>query len=887
MGLRGPQAGDIANKVKAEVPVTRGGRTFVQEKWVTRKYAEENGLKIAENQGAEDVYAALAPDDPKRMHSHYGKEGLHSVQDKHHGDDEAQIEHRNEMDDYENKYWGEQKQKPIHEQLGIKLESKVPATFKGRHFTATRMTHPKVGQFYLFEHGQKYYVLSPNLRMLKPFNDKLQGWDFIESYVANALSQQQKSLILKGIDRLVKDVPQVPQVQESGNAFSSYASGNNQVSMNYDGQKYDVKVNGQPVQQTEDMGRALSEYYRQIGELIRFQESDPDIALNVFGDQVVRTNRAAIEKLSMMGKSSELKMLKNFDYSKIELPYCDILKFDPPSNCIGQVPVQEEQGQATNEIGVKPRRLEYHEQKKVGPNTVLLKEEKPMKIDEKTARKIGDEIGVEWDKVDFGQFHKGINVEMEHGSVDPQTDVIGNNLSAAGKICWAHLKELPDYYSKLERIEKELKDLGMRPAPIEGEQDRHRDIERAHKVSRTYQSHNTPSEEAPIVQKDFPKMTEGDQAHQLIGLEQKEKIGSKPQPIIGKSFCTQKTFSPMMATDRIGDRPQPLDGKDGVANFSTEEQTTAETANQTKVYPNLTDKRHEVETNKEPFYKQLSTDIIYDQIEDIMKSGLIEGSQPIGVKRIGNEVENALYYSLRDSVNNWFGGIEKDTPIDKAIIDLKSSLMKWQISSNRDVTEDVKDIFNKGIQAGIKNTGIHVSDGVMGQFNYQVYKPTGISPAIENFQNSVFDSVSKILRKHYHSENGIPLYRSKRDIDSYLRKCRYKTRLMIKSEVSQMANLGQIIAWSQDGDKDFYEYFWNAVDDDRIKPISKMRAEGNPYNFDTIRYLWENQIQVINGRELNDSYNQRCSISKGKKLASEWKGNKFSNQTHLFKSTMI
>lgn len=71
------------------------------------------------------------------------------------------------------------------------------------------------------------------------------------------------------------------------------------------------------------------------------------------------------------------------------------------------------------------------------------------------ARSIGDGIGVDWTVIDLEQFRKGLSVELEHGARDPETDVTHDDLAATGKIAWAHLKELPDYYSRLQEIEGE------------------------------------------------------------------------------------------------------------------------------------------------------------------------------------------------------------------------------------------------------------------------------------------------------------------------------------------------------------------------------------------------------------------------------------------------
>jgi hypothetical protein len=71
------------------------------------------------------------------------------------------------------------------------------------------------------------------------------------------------------------------------------------------------------------------------------------------------------------------------------------------------------------------------------------------------ARRAGDQIGVDWDRFDLEQFRAGMDVEYEHGSHDPQTDVTGDDPVTTGKIALAHMKEFPDYYDRLERMERQ------------------------------------------------------------------------------------------------------------------------------------------------------------------------------------------------------------------------------------------------------------------------------------------------------------------------------------------------------------------------------------------------------------------------------------------------
>jgi Protein of unknown function (DUF5661) len=73
------------------------------------------------------------------------------------------------------------------------------------------------------------------------------------------------------------------------------------------------------------------------------------------------------------------------------------------------------------------------------------------------ARRVGDQIGVDWSRFDVEQFRAGLDVEFEHGSHDPQTDVTRDDPILTGKIALAHMKEFPDYYERLERMEQQAK----------------------------------------------------------------------------------------------------------------------------------------------------------------------------------------------------------------------------------------------------------------------------------------------------------------------------------------------------------------------------------------------------------------------------------------------
>lgn len=71
------------------------------------------------------------------------------------------------------------------------------------------------------------------------------------------------------------------------------------------------------------------------------------------------------------------------------------------------------------------------------------------------AKQIGEKLGIKWDKYDVEQFRMGMDVELEHGKVDQNTNVTNDDSELTGKIALAHLNELRDYYTRLHEIEAE------------------------------------------------------------------------------------------------------------------------------------------------------------------------------------------------------------------------------------------------------------------------------------------------------------------------------------------------------------------------------------------------------------------------------------------------
>ena len=73
----------------------------------------------------------------------------------------------------------------------------------------------------------------------------------------------------------------------------------------------------------------------------------------------------------------------------------------------------------------------------------------------KEAEKVGEKLGLKWDKFSVGEFRRGMDVELEHGTKNPDLNVTNDDSLKTGKIALAHLREFSDYYKRHDKMEKE------------------------------------------------------------------------------------------------------------------------------------------------------------------------------------------------------------------------------------------------------------------------------------------------------------------------------------------------------------------------------------------------------------------------------------------------
>ncbi|MCL2678817.1 MAG: hypothetical protein FWF18_00715 [Dehalococcoidia bacterium] len=65
------------------------------------------------------------------------------------------------------------------------------------------------------------------------------------------------------------------------------------------------------------------------------------------------------------------------------------------------------------------------------------------------ATEVAAKIGMNFDKWDVAEFCLGMNVELEHGKADANTNITDDDPVVTGRLVWAHLNKIPDFYTRL------------------------------------------------------------------------------------------------------------------------------------------------------------------------------------------------------------------------------------------------------------------------------------------------------------------------------------------------------------------------------------------------------------------------------------------------------
>ena|ERR1700690_4283200 len=72
------------------------------------------------------------------------------------------------------------------------------------------------------------------------------------------------------------------------------------------------------------------------------------------------------------------------------------------------------------------------------------------------AKRIGDSLYIDWEQVDLEHFRKGLMGNHKQNSINPETGLTYEGVLLSGKAVLTHVEQIPDYFSRLEKLKSEI-----------------------------------------------------------------------------------------------------------------------------------------------------------------------------------------------------------------------------------------------------------------------------------------------------------------------------------------------------------------------------------------------------------------------------------------------
>jgi len=279
---------------------------------------------------------------------------------------------------------------------------------------------------------------------------------------------------------------------------------------------------------------------------------------------------------------------------------------------------------------------------------------------------------------------------------------------------------------------------------------------------------------------------------------------------------------------------------------------------------------------------------VYDWVDDtIKKAGLvIPGNHPSGARRIGRQLETHLYTELKNLVDKYLGSVTSKTPQFQVVNEVLDIVDAWQEAMRQSIAEGFDDLYIRGVLAGIIDSTVMPAFGIADKLSMEFIRrnPQRIGDKIVIFAEDIVARFRPIIAESYTAEGVFNVENMVGELREVVTTQRYKLERIVRTETAMVSGAGRFIGWSKDPDRYFYNYFWQATRDNRTKVISSWRSQQNPLSYDEALFLWENQMQLINDYWWDDSYNQRCTISRSP-INEEKRGNRWEHDQN-FKLTM-
>lgn len=263
--------------------------------------------------------------------------------------------------------------------------------------------------------------------------------------------------------------------------------------------------------------------------------------------------------------------------------------------------------------------------------------------------------------------------------------------------------------------------------------------------------------------------------------------------------------------------------------------------------------------------------------------------QPRGAKAVGSNIEQRLYNSLNRDVNSYLASVHGGQSKAQVFRGLRQAIDRWATVQIPTAEKEFHRLFQLGFLAGAREAGF---SGKMGTEDTNALKVLeqgiyNIGENIRTFGDDVVEQFAKILQQAFTKEGTFALEDMVKRMREVVPAERYALERIARTEVVATSNAGKLWAWNQDPEKYRYGYSWNSTPDSRRREMKKIRSDGNPYDWDGIKFLFlHNKQRLPNGKFQNGNIQCRCSLSRYPLGAEFRQPDRFKGQEQNYQKTL-
>ena len=247
-------------------------------------------------------------------------------------------------------------------------------------------------------------------------------------------------------------------------------------------------------------------------------------------------------------------------------------------------------------------------------------------------------------------------------------------------------------------------------------------------------------------------------------------------------------------------------------------------------------------------------------------------------------LSSAFSDALRTMLERWEELQRQGTLTEVSARDVMQQVFSnWPELAAGSVEHLVDRLFIAGFMRGVldvQNSVFGIDQQDVNVLEWMKTNPNGFIPALNDLATSSVKRIEKVIEASYSGEIPFDLDTLAASVQEVASVGPTRAALIVRTETAKATSLGRIMAWGDDPERDWYDYYWIATHDDRAKDISlKWDAEG-PYPYDKIRHLWlveHNAPQYVRNRHTGkyewqvSAYNCRCTAARLPKSAEKLK----------------